>query len=256
MKLFGKSDELTARQQGWADMAFDVLVDEYHKAGTDVAASSGNDGADITRRYYRRYEIVQERVATGPAKENGDVLACREGCSHCCHNQVTAPAHELLTLAARIQDMPEGQRARVMDRVSRNAERVESMTRDEALRTPMRCALLGEDNACMAYDDRPSSCRRCHSLSYERCEDSFLNPRNLASRIPLSTPMLVLSQAQYLGFRKVLAERGIDTRYYEMNTGLREALSAGDACGQRLGKGEDVFMHAVRYDDPVNPATP
>jgi len=254
MKLFGKSDELTERQQGWADLAFDVLVKEYQQAGIDVAASSGGDGSEITRRYYRRYEIVQAQTTAGPVKENGDVIACREGCSHCCHNQVTAPAHELLTLAERIQRMPDDQRARVMEHVSRNAARVDSMTRDEAMRSPMRCALLGDDNACTVYDDRPSSCRRCHSLSYARCEDSFMNPRDLSSRIPLSTPLLVLSQAQYLGFRKVLSERGIDTRYYEMNTALREALSAGDACGERLGRGDEVFVHAVCYDDPVNPA--
>ena len=251
MKFLSAVSGLSARQKAWSDMAYDILVAEYEQTWADVGDSKGTDGADITRRYYRRYEIVQERVTAGAVKDNGDELACRKGCSHCCHNQVTAPAHELLTLAERIQHMPEDQRGRIMERIASNAVRVDSMTPQEAQRAPLRCPLLGEDDACMAYDDRPSPCRRYHSLSYARCEDSFMNPRDFLSRIPLSTPLLVASEAQYLGFRKVLGERGIDTRYYEMNTALREALSAGDACGQRLGGGEPAFVHAVCYDDPV-----
>jgi Fe-S-cluster containining protein len=243
-------DTLNEREKAWTDRACEVMVDEYFQTNADIAKMS-HDGGAMTRRYYRRYEIVQEQTLQGAVKEKGDELACTKGCGYCCHHRVTAPAHELLTLAETIEKMPEAQRAVIIDRVHRNAERVEAMTQDEAFRTPMRCALLGEDNACMSYEDRPSTCRRYHSLSLKRCTDSFHDASNLRSKIPLSTPLLVNSEAQYMGFRRAISERGVDTRYYEMNTGLREALTGMDACAQRMQSGGPTFLRAARFDDPL-----
>jgi len=240
---------LNEREKRLADKGMQSLIDEYRTGVVDVHAAPG-DGLGITRRYFKRYAIVQEQ-AYEAARAAGDKVACREGCAYCCHNRVVAPAHELLTLADTIEQMPQPQRAQVMDRVARNAERIEAMDKATQFRTPMRCALLGEDNACMAYEDRPSNCRRYHSLRLSDCENSFYQSDKLDSRIRLSTPVLVASTAQYLGFRRVLADRGLDTANYEMNTALREALTDPQACGERYTRGDAAFVHAVRYDDEL-----
>jgi Fe-S-cluster containining protein len=240
---------LNEREQRIADAGTQALFDEYRAAFTDVRQNSA-DGVGITKRYFQRYALVQEK-AQEAVRQAGDKLACGKGCAYCCHNRVVAPAHELMTLADTIQAMPEAQRAVVMERVARNAERIESMDAATQFRTPIRCALLGDDNACMAYDDRPSNCRRYHSLRLKDCETSFFQPENLNSRIRLSTPLLIASTAQYLGFRRVLADRGVDTANYEMNTALREALSDPQACSERYGSGKGAFAHAVRYDDEL-----
>jgi Fe-S-cluster containining protein len=242
---------MSEREKRWSQMGYETLVAEYGQAATEIG--QGMDGGEATRRYFRRYELLQERTIAGESRANGDTLACRKGCAYCCHNRVTAPAHELLTLAERIERLPEAERAAVVERVARNAERVESMDPATAFRTPMRCALLGDDNACSVYEDRPSSCRRYHSLRLKDCEDSFFRPDDLTSRIRLSTPLLVASSAQAMAFRKVLVERGVDTSNYELHTALREALAGASACGSRLVHGEKAFLHATQYDETQVP---
>jgi len=242
---------LTAPEKRWLEMAFDVLTREYLEAGADIARVP-HEGSAATRNYYRRFELVQERVRDGESKDNGDTFACRKGCSYCCHHRVSAPAQEVLTLAERIESLPASRRAAVIENVSRNAQRVESMDAATALRTPLPCALLGENNACSVYDDRPSKCREYHSLSLSACETSFSRPDDLSSKVPLSTPLLVASTAHALGFRKVLEERGVDTMHYELHTALREALSDPQACGERLARGEPAFVHATKYGDQLH----
>jgi Fe-S-cluster containining protein len=237
------------REKDWKDMAFGVLTTEYVQALADVPHT--DDGATTTRAYYRRYEIVQERVVATEAAANGDKLACGKGCALCCHNRVTAGPHEILTLAHAIEQLPDPQRAAMVERVARNAERVEAMSGAEAFRTPMRCAMLDQDNACSLYDDRPSSCRKYHSLSLKDCETSFSRPSDLGSKIRLSTPLLAASAAQAMGFRKVLVEQGLDTTNYELHTALREALADPNACGQRFGRGDKTFVHATTYGDEI-----
>jgi Fe-S-cluster containining protein len=237
---------LSAREQRWSDLGFETLSREYVAAVNDIA--TGMQGGEATRRYYRRYEMVQERVSTHESRDNGDVPACRAGCSYCCHNRVAARAHEVLTLADGIDRMPQARKAAVMERVARNAERIESMDGTEPFRTPLRCALLGDDDTCMAYEDRPSNCRRYHSLRVDDCKSSFFRPEDLTSRIRVSTPLLVASEAQAMSFGKVLSERGLDTAHYELHTALREALADPNACGERFSRGGRAFVHATRYE--------
>jgi len=237
------------REKRWQEMGYDALTSEYLKGMDEVPRSS--DAVAVTRRHYRRYELVQERLMAGEVKEIGDSVACREGCAYCCHNRVVAPPHEVLTLAERIERLPEAERAAVMDRVARNAERVEAMQGAEAFSTPMRCALLDEKNACSVYEDRPSVCRRYHSLSLADCETSFSHPDDLTSRIRLSVPLLMGSAAHNMAFRKVLVELGRDTTDYELHTALREALADPNACGERYRRGETAFVHATTLDDRI-----
>lgn len=243
-----KRGPTSEREKRWADLAYGVLIGEYYQAAEEVPHTT--DGALTTRRYYRRFELMQERVIA-EAQAHGETLACRAGCAYCCHNRVTAPAHEVLALAQAIEQLEPAQRARVIERVQRSAERVEAMSGATAFRTPMPCALLDENNTCRTYENRPSSCRRYHSLSLSDCEDSFSRPEDLTSKVRLSTPLLAANTAQALGFRKALAERGLDTTNYELHSALREALADPVACGERFGRGEKTYLHAVCYGDEI-----
>jgi Fe-S-cluster containining protein len=238
------TQDMTPDQRAWADMALQILCEEYVQAHEDLKTI--DDGAETMRRHYRRFALVQERTLANEAAANGDEPACRKGCSYCCHNRVVAPAHEVMMLADRILAMPEPQRAALVERISINAERIgPTIDGTTPFTTPMPCALLGEDGACGVYEDRPSNCRRYHSLRRSDCENSFFQPNDLNSRVRLSTPLLVASAAQAMGFRKAIGERGIDTTNYELHTALREALADPAAVGERLSRGEKGFVHAA-----------
>jgi len=172
-------------------------------------------------------------------------LACRKGCSYCCHTRVSAPAQEVFVLADAIARMTPERGAEVRARLAANAARADTMDAATQSRTPMACALLDSEGACSAYEDRPSNCRRYHSVSLQDCEKSFSEPDNLSSKIRLSTPLLVVNMSQYLGYRKVLVESGVDTTYFELNTALREALSDPDGCRERFDAGKKAFEHAT-----------
>ena len=77
------------------------------------------------------------------------------------------------------------------------------------------------------------------------CKTSFDNPGDLNSRIRLSSPRVAMEMSQYLGFRRGLVERGLDTAQYELNTALVEALDDMPACRARLASGQRAFVKAV-----------
>jgi Fe-S-cluster containining protein len=245
------------RKQRWSDLALETLCEEYIRTSMD--AKAGIDSVDLTRRHYRRFALVQQRTLETEVAQNGDALACRKGCGYCCHNRVSAPAHEILTLAACIQELPEAERAVIVERVARNAERIGPMTSHEQFTTPIRCALLGEDASCSVYEARPTACRRYHSQSLEDCETSFFDPENLESRIRLSIPLLAMSSAHSMGLRRALAERELDATHYELHTALREAMVNPQVCADRYRRGEKTFLYAKSYGqdrtdaDPGNP---
>ena len=233
------------RQKVLEDLGLETMSREYAEANADALLP--DEGAEATRRYYRRFTLVQE-VVPESMLDAGAGVACRKGCSYCCHDPVTAPPHEVLTLADSIRRMPAPQREQVMKRVARNAERVDRAGQ-QALLEPMRCALLEDDDVCSAYDDRPSNCRRFHSMAVADCENSFFNPQKLRSKIRLSTPLLVASIAQYAGFRRLLSERALDVACYELNTALREALADPKRCSQQFAAGDPAFERALRCEE-------
>lgn len=223
-------------------LGMETMVREYSEADADGLVPG--DVVEATRRHFRRFALRLER-----APLEGESPDCSKGCSYCCHNRVSAPAHEVLALAERIESMPTQQRTQVTERVKTNADRVANSIATERDVMPMRCALLDEHNACGAYEDRPSNCRRYHSLSVKDCEASFYAPQDLTSKIRLSTPLLVVSVSQYFGFRKLLGEHGLDTTYYELSTALHEALSDPIACRERLLRGDVAFIRALPAAD-------
>ncbi|MCW7540295.1 YkgJ family cysteine cluster protein [Aquabacterium sp. A7-Y] len=231
------NETATSSSTSWEATALKVLAEEYQNA-----AGAAGDPAEATRRYFRRYEI---RAASMP-DDGTEVPACAKGCSYCCHLRVSAPAQEVFTLAEALEQLPDAaQRAALLARVRDNAARVATMDSRRHHGTALRCAVLAADGACSAYEARPSSCRRYHSLSVEACKASFDAPSDLGSRIRLSTPKLVLDTAHYLGHRRALSDAGRDTRQYELHTALCEALDDPQGSRERFGRGEPAFRHAV-----------
>ncbi|NRF68496.1 YkgJ family cysteine cluster protein [Aquincola sp. S2] len=216
----------------------EVMVDEYACAVADQQAPP--TGVEATRRFYKRYALRQEAMAGV-----GEEPACGKGCSYCCHTRVSAPAQEVFVLADAIGRLPPERAAEVRARVSANAARAEGMDAATHSRTPMPCAFLDEQGACSVYDDRPSNCRRYHSLSKADCEKSFSRPEDLTSRIRLNTSLLVANVSSYLGYRKVLVESAVDTSFFELNSALREALADPEACRERFDAGQPAFTDAT-----------
>jgi len=215
-----------------------TMIDEYTAASVDAVLPEQGNGP--TQRYFRRFAIRLEQVP-----DVGDTLACRKGCSYCCHTRVAAPPQEVLVLVEAVERMSPQRRAEVVGRLIGNVERMSGLDAATNSSASQPCAFLDEGGGCSVYEDRPSNCRRYHSLSLKDCETSFARPDDQKSTIRLSTPQLVVSVSQYLGYRKHLEQRGLDTAFYELNTALHEALEDPQACRERYAQGKPAFTRAT-----------
>ncbi len=112
-------------------------------------------------------------------QQPGAELACRVGCTFCCHLRVDVLPHEAIALFRYLQSrMP----AVTAERVR---ARLKEYTKAGAVVPSRRpCAFL-VDGACAAYEVRPSACAAYHSLSRERCEQSFQGPSRAGATVAL-----------------------------------------------------------------------
>jgi Fe-S-cluster containining protein len=147
-------------------------------------------------------------------QDTGAGLACRAGCNFCCHLQVRVLPHEAIALFRYLQSqMSPATAQRVRERISGYAA--------SQLRRP--CAFL-IDGECAAYEVRPSACAGYHSLSKERCEQSFKDPT-----LPTSTVVLrsfqVVAAALEDGLNAELATHGLSHTRSELHAAVAALLA-------------------------------
>ena len=114
--------------------------------------------------------VVHERVQ--PLLEDtpeAGQLACRRGCSHCCHYPVGITFPEAMRLADAVRGRPElRQRILAADRA------LAAQSWRQLVGVP--CPLLIDD-ACALHEARPMPCRALGSLDAAACADALTTDR-------------------------------------------------------------------------------
>ena len=96
-----------------------------------------------------------------PPAAAGEPLACKAGCTYCCHNVVMATAPEIFSAASEL-------RARHDQAfVAGVAGRCDAVGATAGIRRSP-CPLL-HDNLCSVYSARPTVCRKHTSFSVDAC---------------------------------------------------------------------------------------
>lgn len=200
-----------------------ALLEESRDAGT-VAPLMGFFSDNLT---------AAERA--GPRK----AIACRIGCSHCCHAWVSARAPEILFVKRAI-----GAKQREEVRAAVEEAFAVTGTLDVAERSKIArpCPLLRDDR-CQVYGARPATCRTAVSGDAAICAIAF---RPGADPIGIPTPdfYIAMRSGYSLALAGALRRAGYPTLSYELNGGLRAALARPDAEAAWLA-GEDVFSGAA-----------
>ena len=106
-------------------------------------------------------------------------IACRMGCSHCCHSWVSAKAPEVLLAKAAI---PPRQSETLRAAVEATYQVTGGLGLEERLAIAAPCPML-RDNMCQIYAARPATCRTAVSGSAEICARAF-QPGAAAEDIP------------------------------------------------------------------------
>jgi hypothetical protein len=206
-----------------------ALMEESRDAGT-IAPLMSFFTANLT---------AAERA--GPRK----AIACRIGCSHCCHAWVSARAPEVLFVKRAIAPQErETVRAAVEDAFAVTG----TLDVAERSKIALPCPLL-RDNRCQVYAARPATCRTAVSGDAALCAIAF---RPGADPVGIPTPdfYIAMRSGYSMALAGALKRAGYGALSYELNGALRAALARADAEGAWLA-GEDVFAaSAAEAGDP------
>jgi Fe-S-cluster containining protein len=193
-------------------------------------------------KFHRRLDEVLAASIRGHAVK----IACTRGCSYCCSLRVEVQPHETFALAEWLRKHFSAQRlSTVGARLRENASKTRAMGVDARKHSNLRCALLGDDGACTAYEARPAQCRRFHSTRLEVCKASYANPADETIEAPLHPAVahnadVIITQAQ-----NAVRDAGLDSESVDMNFALLEALDNPKAW-RRWRDGKKPFVNEGR----------
>lgn len=169
-------------------------------------------------------------------------IACKSGCSHCCHCWVSATTPEILWV---IKTLPPEQRARVTERVAAANALTEGKTHTERSTMLHPCPML-EDHACSVYPNRPAMCRSVVSTDASVCERSCL--QFSGEEVPSPMVYFALTDAYNFALAIALNKAGLQHHGFEYNAALKVVLNTPGAELEWLA-GKNVFPSVIREDD-------
>lgn len=184
-------------------------------------------------------------------------VACAAGCNYCCHGmRVDVSIPEVARIAGHIEhNLDASARAAIRERARTNAEQTHGKS---ILQYPLRlrCALLGDEGACLVYAVRPVTCRNEHSTNVEQCRAGY-EQQELGVDLPIDRieALQVAGSMAVVGIASGVAESVGDGAPYELQEALHIALSTSGAVEQWLA-GEDAFASSRVHDDEAVPMPP
>lgn len=197
-----------------------VLAEEHHRA-TDEIGKLG-----VVRAYENSRQRHDARIASAP---DVGTLACRAGCTWCCHFSVDVRAVEVFSILDFVEhSLPAEEKARIYSEVRANSAALQGMGDMERMRRNVKCPFLSAGR-CSIYEARPQTCRNYHATDVAGCQQSYEDPDNLDID-PEFAPMVYQAGGSHVdAFTRAMREAGYDTNVYEMNCALDTALSEPDA---------------------------
>jgi hypothetical protein len=162
-------------------------------------------------------------------------VACRAGCSFCCHLRVMVYPHEAIALADELGlRMPAQDAAAVRRRLEEQATHLAGLDPAEPV-PPTACAFL-VDGRCSVYALRPATCAGYHSLRRERCELRY-QTRGGAVGIPISRALQDAAVTVHEELGHALAAAGFQAARVELSTAVLTLLGAPELIRQWLAGG-------------------
>ena len=176
---------------------------------------------------YSSMTETAKRLANAP-------LACKRGCSHCCHIWVAASAPEVIYAVSSI---PAAKRSACRQSVLIAEQETRDKSFDDRAGMVTRCPLL-DDNLCSVYSTRPIVCRTAASADAAICERSYLHLSG--EDIPTPFVFMAARSGYDIGLCGALRREGLADTASELISALKLVLETPDA-EQRWLRGEDIF---------------
>jgi Fe-S-cluster containining protein len=175
---------------------------------------------------FRAFENSQrrhdERIASAP---DVATLACRAGCTWCCHFSVDVRAVEVFGILEFVErTFTADEKKRIYAEIRANSAALGTLDEFERMKRNVKCPFLREGR-CSIYSVRPQTCRNYHATSAVGCQQSYEDPENLDIDPEFAPLVYQAGGAHVDAVTAAMREAGYDTNVYEMNTAINVALS-------------------------------
>jgi hypothetical protein len=204
---------------------------------------AGGDPANVVKVATRSESVAQALYDRDPSK-----VACKPGCSWCCHERVSVSAPEVFRIADALSGGPHAKA--VLER----ARRVETATADAEPgdRRPIPCPLL-EEGRCLVYAVRPLLCRAANATDVTPCR-SWVETGTRAP-VDVVTGKALPCNAVRAGMIRAIHERGLEADPLDLAVALRVVLEEEPSTlREAWAHGERVFADAYLPEgtDPLH----
>jgi len=190
----------------------------------------------------RAFERTQQRhdalIAAAP---DYGTLACRPGCTWCCHFTVDVRPAEVFRILEFIeQTFMAEERTRVRAEVHANRVALEGLGEEERATRNLQCPLLAEGR-CSVYPVRPQTCRNYHATDEAGCRQSYEEPENLGIDPQFAPGVYQAGGAHVEAVSAAIRDAGYDVDAYELN-GALDAAWAEPGARARFESGLKPFL--------------
>lgn len=197
-----------------------ILEEERETARAEIRS------AGVLSAYERSQQRHDTRISSAP---DVGTLACRAGCTWCCHFSVDVRAVEVFRILDFIErELSEQEKARILAEARANSAALRDLDEIERMRRNVKCPFLS-DSRCTIYSARPQMCRNYHATNAIGCQRSYEEPDNLEIDPEFAPYVYQAGGAHVDAFSTAMRDAGYDTAVYELNAALNAALSQPDA---------------------------
>jgi len=218
-----------------------IVADEDRQARADIV-SFGPLSA------YR--QSLQRHDARLASAADARTLACKSGCSWCCHFSVDVRPVEVFNIIEFMQQHFSAQtQQRLRNEFAANSRLLAQMDDMQRMQHNLKCPFLS-DGRCSIYAARPQTCRNYHATSSAGCQQSYEQPDNF-DIAPEYAPLVYQSGAAHVdAFSQAMQDAGYDIAAYELNSALNAAWTDA-ASEQRFAAKLPVFIGIDATDVPM-----
>lgn len=222
-----------------------ILTEEYECARDEIQT------AGVMRALENSQQRHDARIASAP---DVGTLACRAGCTWCCHFSVDVRAVEVFSILDFVErTFTIEEKARVYAEVRANSTRLRNLGEIERMKRNVKCPFLN-GGRCTIYTARPQTCRNYHATNVAGCQQSYEDPENLDIDPDFAPWVYQAGGAHVDAFSTAMRDAGYDVNAYELNGAIDAALSEPGARQRFEAKlppftelsGEDV---PAQFDD-------
>ncbi|HKE95408.1 MAG TPA: YkgJ family cysteine cluster protein [Povalibacter sp.] len=218
-----------------------IIAQEYREAREEITTLGPLAAYEQSQRRH------DERIAAAP---DVSTLACKNGCSWCCHFTIDVRPVEVFRILDFVErHLSAADQERVRSEVTTNRATIQPLSDIERMQHNVRCPFLVAGR-CTIYAARPQTCRNYHATDAAGCQKSFEEPDNLDIDPEFAPLVYQYGGAHVEAFSRAMQDAGYDVAAYEMNTALATAMEQLAAARKRFETKEQTFPELAGEEVP------